>query len=62
MAASGIGDPSRLNRHQISRRVFMNEVKTFEEIYPSVPVGAMVNGAIPEAYIHSYQSASAEQF
>ena len=62
MAASGIGDPSKLNRHQISRRVFMNEVKTFEEIYPSVPVGAMVNGAIPEAYIHSYQSASAEQF
>ncbi|HTJ53033.1 MAG TPA: FMN-binding glutamate synthase family protein, partial [Cyclobacteriaceae bacterium] len=60
MAASGIGDPSKLNRHQISRRVFMNEVRTFEEIYPSVPVGAMVNGTIPEAYIHSYQSASAE--
>jgi glutamate synthase domain-containing protein 2 len=62
MAASGIGDPSKLNRHQISRRVFMNEVKTFEEIYPSMPVGAMVNGAIPEAYVRSYQSASSEQF
>ena len=62
MAASGIENPSKLNRHQISRRVFMNEVRTFEEIYPSVPAGAMVNGAVPEAYIHSYQSASAEVF
>jgi glutamate synthase domain-containing protein 2 len=62
MAASGISDPERLNRHQISRRVFMNEVKTLEEIYPSVPVGAMVNGDVPERYKMSFASASAEKF
>jgi glutamate synthase domain-containing protein 2 len=62
MAASGISDPKRLNRHQISRRVFMNEVKTLEEIYPSVPVGAMVQGAVPERYKMSFASASAEEF
>ncbi len=62
MAASGIDTPSKLNRHQINRRVFMDQVRTFEEIYPSVPVGAMVNGAIPERYVHSYESASAEKF
>jgi glutamate synthase domain-containing protein 2 len=62
MAASGIDSPAKLNRHQISRRVFMNEVKTFEEIYPSVPVGSMLTNAVPERYRHSFESASAEKF
>src|SRR6187402_314673 len=35
LAASGIDDPRKLNRHQITRRVFMIEIKTLEEIYPS---------------------------
>jgi glutamate synthase domain-containing protein 2 len=62
MAASGIDNPSKLNRHQISRRVFMNEVKTLAEIYPSIPVGCMVSASVPEQYKMSYQSASAEEF
>lgn len=62
MSASGIDHPSKLNRHMINRRVFMNQVRTFEEIYPSVPAGAMLRGDIPEAYRNSYNSASAEAF
>jgi hypothetical protein len=63
MGASGIDNPRKLNRHQINRRVFMNEVRTFEEIYPSIPVGSMLKAeAVPESYFHSYQSASAEKF
>jgi len=62
MASSGIDHPSALNRHQISRRVFMNEVLTLEQIYPSVPVGAMLGSEIPERYRMSYASASAEKF
>lgn len=62
MGASGISDPTKLNRHQVNRRVFMNKVKTFEEIYPSIPVGSMLNGELPEAYKMSYQSASADRF
>lgn len=61
-AASGIENPRRLNRHQINRRIFMDQVKTLEEIYPSVPVGAFVNGAVPERYRMSYESASADKF
>jgi glutamate synthase domain-containing protein 2 len=62
MAASGIDNPSKLNRHQISRRIFMNEVRTLEEIYPSVPVGSMVGNAVPERYKMSFESASEDKF
>jgi glutamate synthase domain-containing protein 2 len=62
IGASGLDNPTKLNRHQISRRVFMNEVRTFEEIYPSIAYGAIVNGAVPAAYINSFNSASAEKF
>lgn len=62
MAASGIDHPSKLNRHQITRRIFMNEVRTLEEIYPSVAVGSMLGSAVPERYKMSAESASAEKF
>jgi glutamate synthase domain-containing protein 2 len=62
MAAAGLDNPRKLNRHQISRRVFMNEVKTLEEIYPSVPVGCFVKGEVPERYKMSFTAASAAEF
>ncbi|MBT1701985.1 FMN-binding glutamate synthase family protein [Chryseosolibacter indicus] len=62
MAAAGIDSPNKLNRHQINRRVFMNEIKTFEEIYPSIPPGSMLGSTIPDRYQKSYESASAEKF
>lgn len=62
LAASGLDSPKKLNRHQVSRRVFMNEVRTLEEIYPSIPVGSMLNGQIPERYQKSFESASADKF
>ena len=62
LAASGLDKPSKLNRHQISRRVFMNEVRTLEEIYPSIPVGSMLGDAIPERYKMSFASAMADKF
>jgi glutamate synthase domain-containing protein 2 len=62
LGAAGIDHPRKLNRHQISRRVFMNEVKTLEEIYPSVEAGAMLNGHMPEKYAKSFAAASADKF
>lgn len=62
LAASGLDNPGKLNRYQVSRRVFMNEVRTLEEIYPSIPVGSMLGNQIPEQYRKSFESASADQF
>lgn len=62
LAAAGIDNPRKMNRHQISRRVFMNEVRTLEEIYPSISRGSMLNGAIPERYRMSFQASSSDRF
>ena len=62
IAAAGIDNPRKLNRHQISRRIFMNEVKTLEEIYPSLRAGDMLNGSAPERYRMSFEAASADKF
>lgn len=47
-AAAGLESPHHITRGHISRRVFMNQVKTFEEIYPSVAAGSLLNGPILE--------------
>lgn len=62
LAAAGIDNPRKINRHQIYRRVFMNEVRTLEEIYPSIPVGSMLNGTVPERYKMSHHAASSDKF
>lgn len=62
LAAAGVDNPRKLNRHQISRRVFMDEVRTLEEIYPSVIPGSLLNGHMPERYVKSFQAASADKF
>lgn len=62
LAAAGLDNPRKLNRHQISRRIFMNEIKTLEEIYPSIPLGSMLDCSVPEPYKKSCESASADRF
>jgi glutamate synthase domain-containing protein 2 len=62
MAAAGIDDPRKLNRHQISRRVFMDEIKTLAEIYPPISTGSLRNGGVPERYKMSFEAASSDKF
>lgn len=62
LAAAGLDNPRKLNRHQISRRIFMNEIKTLAEIYPSIPVGSMLDCSVPDPYKKSCESASADHF
>jgi len=62
LAASGLDSPDKLDRSYINRRVFMNLVRSFEEIYPPLKKGSLLNGSIPEAYQRDFEVASAEVF
>jgi len=63
LAASGIDHPDKINRTHVYRRVFMNLVKTYEEIYPTVPVGCLLDGGdAPYDYEDYLKRSSAEKF
>ncbi len=44
LAASGIDHPEKINRTHVYRRVFMNLVKNYEEIFPTIPEGCLLEG------------------
>lgn len=63
LAASGVDHPDKLNRTHVYRRVFMNLVKTYEDIYPTIPEGCLLEGGdIPFDLEEYMKHASAESF
>ncbi len=50
LGASGLDNMGNITRSHIYRRISLNEMLTFEEIFPSVPLGSMKDGIIPERY------------
>ncbi len=62
LGAAGMDDYKKLTRSHIYRRVFMNQVRTYEDIYPSLETGCMLNGAIPERYVADEQKAFADRW
>lgn len=62
MGAAGIEDHNQLTRSHIYRRVFMNQVRTLEDIYPSLEPGCMLNGNIPEKYQDDFKRADVERW
>lgn len=63
IGAAGIDHPDKINRSHVYRRVFMNMVKTYEEIYPTIPEGCLLDsGDAPFDYEDYLKKASAESF
>jgi glutamate synthase domain-containing protein 2 len=63
MAAAGISHPDQINRSHVYRRVFMNLVKTYEEIYTPIPEGSLLDGGdAPFDYEEYLKRSSAESF
>jgi hypothetical protein len=63
MGASGLDDPTKINRTHIYRRVFMNLVKTYAEIYPIIPDGCLLDGGdVPFDFDEYLKRSSSEAF
>ncbi len=56
LAAAGLDSPDKINRTHVYRRVFMNMVKTYEEIYPPVPEGCLLDGGDSPIEFDTYLS------
>lgn len=51
VAAAGINSSAEIKRMHINRRVFMDTIKRYDEIYPCVPVGSFLkDSTIPKQY------------
>ncbi|MEQ9415037.1 MAG: FMN-binding glutamate synthase family protein, partial [Cyclobacteriaceae bacterium] len=63
MGASGLNDSTKINRTHIYRRVFMNLVKTYAEIYPIIPDGCLLDGGdVPFDFDEYLKRSSPEAF
>ncbi|MCP5063410.1 MAG: FMN-binding glutamate synthase family protein, partial [Ignavibacteriae bacterium] len=51
IAAAGISKPSEITRRLINRRVSMNNVMKFSELYPGIKTGSLLNkSSVPLKY------------
>ncbi len=61
MAGAGMDNPSKISRRSISRRVLMNQVKRYDEIYPYLPEACLLQPeTTPNDWKDMMEMASAE--
>jgi len=63
MASAGIDHPDKVDRSVVSMRVDRTKIQTFEETYPELEVGALLDGSkVPNEFFRYWKRASAESF
>lgn len=63
MAAAGLKDTAQIGRQHISRRVSMREVRRYDEIYPYLTAGCLLQAdTVPETYRQEWAAAVAEHW
>ena len=62
LAAGGMNSPTQINRQHVNRRIVNNLVQRYDEIYPYLKEGCLMNGNIPKDYERLMQMATADSF
>ena len=63
MAASGMPNPDQINRSHVFRRIIMNRHERYDEIYPYIPKGCLLNDeTVPEKWQFDMQLADPNRF
>jgi glutamate synthase domain-containing protein 2 len=63
MASAGLDHPDKVDRSVVSMRVDRTKIQTFEETYPELEVGALLDGSkVPNDMFKYWKRASAESF
>jgi len=62
LGASGLDDIKNITRSHIYRRVSLNQMQTYEEIFPTIEVGSMLNNKIPEKYLWDFNHANMNEW
>ena len=63
MASAGISHPDDVGRNVVSTRIDRTRIATFEEIYPELESGCLVNeNTVPERFLMAWKRASVEKF
>lgn len=62
VAAMGLDHPAQLEPDHVVRRVSQYEVRTFGEIHPTLPSGALLEGVAPERFQRMWDSVGTDAF
>ena len=63
MASAGISHPDDVGRNVVSTRIDRTRIATFEEIYPELESGCLVNeNTVPERFLMAWKRASVDKF
>ncbi len=63
MAAAGIEDPDEINRTHVNKRVMMNRAQRYDQIYPYIPEGCLLqHESIPRHWKQDMATADAHSF
>jgi glutamate synthase domain-containing protein 2 len=63
MASAGIDHPDKVDRSVVSMRVDRTKIQTFEETYPELKVGCLLDpSTVPNDFFRDWKKATAESF
>jgi glutamate synthase domain-containing protein 2 len=63
MASAGIDHPDKVDRSVVSTRVNLGKTETFEETYPELKTGCLLEGStVPNSLFNAWKRASVEKF